>query len=150
MALAPAIKRIKRAFSDQRWMISINADRHISIWRGLKIELRIAVVAPVRNPHLISLVLVDVIVQNSKTGLPVNTLHHEDFRLLDNGHEVPVATFDSGAHYGTRPIALWFVVICNEKNNGPNGEFASGGFLASNKLDFAALIPLTVHLARYQ
>lgn len=76
-----------------------------------------------------SLVLVDVIAQNQKTGIPVNTLQQQDFRLFDNNHEVSIATFDSGAHYGTRPVALWFVLICNEKNNGPHGEYASGGFL---------------------
>ena len=63
-----------------------------------------------------SLVLVDVLTQDSKTGLPLNELKKDDFRMLDNGHQVPILTFDSGAHYGTRPIALWFLMICNQKN----------------------------------
>ncbi len=62
-----------------------------------------------------SLVLVDVLTQDSKTGLPLNELKKDDFRLLDNGHQVSILTFDSGAHFGTRPIVLWFVMICNQK-----------------------------------
>ncbi|MGH9511270.1 MAG: tetratricopeptide repeat protein [Terriglobales bacterium] len=63
-----------------------------------------------------SLVLVDVLTQDSKTGLPLNELKKEDFRVLDNGHPVDIVTFDSGAHYGTRPIAVWFAMICNQKH----------------------------------
>src|SRR3982074_1106206 len=59
-----------------------------------------------------SLVLVDVISQDPKSGLPVRDFKKEDFRLFDNRHEVRIATFDAGAD--TRPITLWFVVICNE------------------------------------
>jgi hypothetical protein len=81
-----------------------------------------------------SLVLVDVIAQDPKTLLPLNKLGKEDFRLFDNGNEVPITTFDSGFHYNTRPIALWFVVICNEKNNGPNGQEASGLFFHKETL----------------
>jgi hypothetical protein len=86
-----------------------------------------------------SLVLVDLIAQNPKTGMPLNTLLSQDFRLFDNNKEVPITTFDSGSHYSTRPIALWFVVICNEKNNGPHGEYASGGFLGKESLFRPAL-----------
>src|ERR1700722_896151 len=63
-----------------------------------------------------SLVLVDVTTQNPRDGLPLNSLRKEDFRVLDNGVPVEIATFDSGAHFGTRPVALWLVVICNEQN----------------------------------
>lgn len=86
-----------------------------------------------------SLVLVDLIAQDSKTGLPLNTLQKEDFRLFDEGKEVAITTFDSGAHYNTRPIALWFVVICNEKNNGTHGQEASGLFLGREMLFLPAL-----------
>jgi VWFA-related protein len=86
-----------------------------------------------------SLVVVDVIAQNPKTGMPVSALHRTDFRLFDNGHEVPITTFDTGATYSTRPIVLWFVVICNEKNNGPKGELASGSFTGKEALFRAAL-----------
>ena len=61
-----------------------------------------------------SLVLVDVISQNLKSGLPVRDFKEEDFRLFDNGAEVRIATFDAGARYDTRPVTLWLVVICNE------------------------------------
>lgn len=63
-----------------------------------------------------SLVLVDVLTQDSKTGLPLNELKKDDFRLLDNGNQVSILTFDSGAHFGTRPIVLWFAMICNQKH----------------------------------
>jgi tetratricopeptide (TPR) repeat protein len=63
-----------------------------------------------------SLVLVDVLTQDSKTGLPLNELKKDDFRISDNRHPVSILTFDSGAHFGTRPIALWFLMICNQKN----------------------------------
>ena len=86
-----------------------------------------------------SLVLVDVIAQDPKTGLPLNSLRKEDFRLLDDKKEVSITTFDSGAHFNTRPIALWFVVLCNEKNNGPHGEEASGSFLGKEALFRLAL-----------
>lgn len=80
-----------------------------------------------------SLVLVDVIAKDPKTLLPLNKVDKEDFRLFDNGNEVQISTFDSGYHYNTRPIALWFVVICNEKNNGPNGREASGLFFTRKR-----------------
>jgi hypothetical protein len=50
----------------------------------------------------------------------------EDFQVFDNGHPVPTVTFDAGSHYEARPIALWFVVICNEQNQAlvRSGPFA--------------------------
>ena len=86
-----------------------------------------------------SLVLVDVLALNPKTGLPLTTLKREDFRISDNGHEVPLATFDSGATLSTRPLALWFVVICNEGNKGLRGERASGWFSGKETLFRPAL-----------
>jgi hypothetical protein len=61
-----------------------------------------------------SLVLVDVISQDPKNGLPVRDFRKEDFRVFDNRNRVRIATFDAGAQYDTRPIILWLVVICNE------------------------------------
>jgi hypothetical protein len=66
-----------------------------------------------------SLVLLDVLSTDTKSGLPVKTLTANDFEVLDNGHPVPIATFDSGANFNTSPIALWFVVICNEGSEIP-------------------------------
>src|SRR2546429_7629986 len=48
-----------------------------------------------------SLVLVDVIGQDPKNGLPVQDFKKEDFRVFDNGNEVPIASFDSGARNNT-------------------------------------------------
>src|SRR5438128_11168197 len=44
-----------------------------------------------------SLVLVDVLTQDLKRGLPVRDFKKEDFRLFDNRHEVRITTFDAGA-----------------------------------------------------
>jgi hypothetical protein len=85
------------------------------------------------------LVLVDVLAQDSKTGRPMNTLKREDFRILDNKKEIIISTFDSGANFSTRPLALWFVVICNERGRGPKGEFASGWFSGKEALFRPAL-----------
>ena len=60
-----------------------------------------------------NLVLVDVIALNARSGLPNKTLTRDDFRIFDNGQPVSITTFDSGAKFTTRPLALWFVVQCN-------------------------------------
>src|SRR5271163_1421475 len=62
-----------------------------------------------------SLVLVDVISQNPANGLPVRDFKKEDFRVFDEGHEVPIVSFEAGARFDTRPVILWLVVICNER-----------------------------------
>lgn len=69
-----------------------------------------------------SLVLVDVITQDAKTFLPITGLKKEDFRVFDNDSEMAVQSFDVGARYATRPISLWFVVICNEIDWDENGS----------------------------
>lgn len=61
------------------------------------------------------LVLVDVIALNVKNGHPDKTLQRDDFQVFDNGHLISIKTFDSGAQFTTRPLALWFVVQCNMK-----------------------------------
>lgn len=58
-----------------------------------------------------NLVLVQVIAL--KNGLPDKTLKRDDFQVFDNGQPVSIKTFDSGAQFSTRPLALWFVVQCN-------------------------------------
>jgi hypothetical protein len=71
-----------------------------------------------------SLVLVDVLSQNSESGLPVQDLKKEDFRVFDNHKEVPIESFDSGAHFRTRPLLIWLAVICNERGKiGGSREF---------------------------
>src|SRR5215472_7693091 len=46
-----------------------------------------------------SLVLVDVITRDRKTGLPIRDFKRKDFRLFDNRREVPITTFDTEARY---------------------------------------------------
>jgi hypothetical protein len=85
-----------------------------------------------------SLVLVDVIAQDLNSGLPVQDFKKGDFRLFDNGHQVPITTFDAGAQYDTRPITVWLVVICNEDGLpkfGASAEFAGNEALFRPALD---------------
>jgi hypothetical protein len=90
-----------------------------------------------------SLVLVDVISQDPKSGLPVRDFRKEDFRLFDGGHEVRISTFDAGARYDTRPITVWLVVICNESGLPKFG--ASAEFLGQESLFRPALNRLEPH-----
>jgi len=90
-----------------------------------------------------SLVLVDVIARDPKSGLPVRDFKREDFRLFDNQQEVRTATFDAGARYDTRPITLWLVVICNESGLPKYG--ASSEFLGQESLFRPALNHLEIH-----
>ena len=78
-----------------------------------------------------SLVLLDLIAQDPKTGLPLDNLGREDFQVFDNNIPVPIASFDTGKHYDARPIALWLVVICNEQNQ---GFIRSGAFVGHESL----------------
>jgi len=48
-----------------------------------------------------------------KNGLPDKTLKRDDFQIFDNGRPVSIKTFDSGAQFTTRRLALWFVVQCD-------------------------------------
>lgn len=62
-----------------------------------------------------SLVLVDVIGQDPKNGLPVQDFQKDDFRVYDDRHEVSIASFDAGPAHAARPVVVWLVVICNEQ-----------------------------------
>ena len=90
-----------------------------------------------------SLVLVDIISQDHKSGLPVRDFKKEDFHLFDNQREVRITTFDAGAQYDTRPISLWLVVICNESGLPKFG--ASAEFLGEESLFRPALSHLQSH-----
>lgn len=65
-----------------------------------------------------SLTLVDVIAENIRIGGRtrelLTKLQREDFRISDNGHEMPVESFDIGAEHSPQPIALWLIVECDE------------------------------------
>jgi hypothetical protein len=104
---------------------------------GLLVLTTIVVAASAQAPTIrvqSSLVLVDVISQDLKSGLPIRDFKKEDFRVFDNRHEVPIATFDAGADM--RPIALWLVVICNEGGVvGASAEFGGKESLFRSALD---------------
>jgi hypothetical protein len=69
-----------------------------------------------------NLVLVDVIARNAKDGLPEKTLKKSDFQVFDNDQPVAIKTFDNGAQFTTRPLALWFVVQCNMRGDEGKGS----------------------------
>ena len=77
-----------------------------------------------------------MISQDPKNGLPVEDFQRSDFRVFDNRNEAPIATFDSGAHLDTRPIAVWLTVICNEQNKeGGSARYAGKESLFRPALD---------------
>lgn len=104
---------------------------------GLLYLTAIVVAASAQAPTIrvqSSTVLVDVISQDLKSGLPIRDFKKEDFRMFDNRHEVRIATFDAGADM--RPIALWLVVICNEGGIvGASAEFVGKESLFRPALD---------------
>lgn len=65
-----------------------------------------------------ALTLVDVIAENTKAGPHtrelLTDLHMGDFHIFDNGHEMPIQSFDIGAQSTTRPVTLWLIVQCNQ------------------------------------
>jgi hypothetical protein len=78
-----------------------------------------------------SLTLVDVIAENKRIGLRtrelLTDLKRVDFRILDNGHEMPIESFDIGVEHATRPVALWLIVECNQgEPPGYHSMFMSG------------------------
>ena len=90
-----------------------------------------------------SLVLVDVIALDRNSGLPTRDFKKEDFRVFDNARDVPIRTFDAGAQYDTRAVALWLIVICNEGGLPRLG--ASAEFLGQESLFRPALNHLETH-----
>jgi hypothetical protein len=111
--------------------------------------LAVCVSAPLAAPQAptirvqSSLVLVDVMSQDSRSGLPVRNFRKQDFRLFDNRQEVQISTFDAGARYDTRPIILWLAVICNEIGLPKFG--ASSEFFGHESLFRPALDHLEAH-----
>jgi len=63
----------------------------------------------------ISLVLVDAMAEDKKSGAPVEDLEQDDFQLRDNGKPVSISSFNRGKDQKLRPIQLWFVLLCNEE-----------------------------------
>ncbi len=65
-----------------------------------------------------NLTLVDVTIAHRLPGLrtheALTDLRREDFRVFDNGHEMPIQSFDIAAEHTDRPIALWLIVECND------------------------------------
>jgi hypothetical protein len=62
-----------------------------------------------------SLVLVDAMAEDKKSGAPVGDLQQDDFQLRDNGKPVSISSFNRGKDQKLRPIQLWFVLLCNEE-----------------------------------
>jgi len=80
--------------------------------------------------------MVDVITLDPKSLLLARDLKQKDFRLFDNGQEVPITSFDTGANFATRPVDLWLTVICNEQGKlGGSAEFLGKERLFRSALD---------------
>src|ERR1035438_1921174 len=92
------------------------------------------------------LVMVDVVADIKEKTLHeralLTDLKKEDLRVFDNGHEMPIRSFDIGAHYETRPIALWLIVQCNM---GDPPEWNSGFLRNKTQLLRPALARLQTH-----
>ena len=66
-----------------------------------------------------SLVLVDALVQDRRTGVPIEELQRDDFVLRQDGRVVEISSFNRGKDLKLRPVQLWFVVMCNEVRQYP-------------------------------
>jgi hypothetical protein len=69
----------------------------------------------------VSLVLVDALVADKKTGTPIEDLAQGDFLLRDNGKPVELTRFNRGKDHTLRPVRVWFVLLCNEELHLPMG-----------------------------
>lgn len=68
-----------------------------------------------------SLVLVDTLAEDKKSGIPIEDLRQEDFLVRDNGKPVAISSFHRGKDQTLRPIQLWFVLMCNEESHAQAG-----------------------------
>lgn len=82
---------------------------------------------------------VDVFALNPTTGAVLPGLGKDDFRLLDDGHPMPIVSFGAGAHYSVTPIALWLVISCN---NFGDPELTSGFMRGKTQILAPALLNL--------
>jgi len=69
----------------------------------------------------VSLVLVDALVKDKKSGAAIDDLTQEDFLLRDDGKPIELARFNRGKDHTLRPVQVWFVLLCNEELHFPMG-----------------------------
>jgi hypothetical protein len=87
-----------------------------------------------------SLVLVDVITKDRNSGLPIQDFQKKDFRFFDNRREVPITTFDSGAHENAKrdliaarnpDLTHWIIRLLQQPGSSRqgrvNGHLEGGG-----------------------
>jgi hypothetical protein len=101
----------------------------------------------------VSLVLVDALVADKKTGTPIEDLAQGDFQLRDNGKPVELTRFNRGKDHTLRQVQVWFVLLCNEELHFPMGvrrgteiiatQNWGASFLAGKT---AELLPALAHL----
>ncbi len=98
-----------------------------------------------------SLTLVDVIAEKSTAGLRgralLTGLKRDDFRVFDDGHLMPIESFDAGASGATRPLALWLIVQCHQSFHNSWRE-APGYHSMFIKGKTQYLLPALSHLGR--
>ncbi len=93
-----------------------------------------------------SLVVVDVLAEDKRTGEPIKSLEQEDFLLRDDGKPVPITTFNSGKNQNLRPIQLWFVLACNEERHYPINSERRTQYEATETLGASFLAGKTAEL----
>ncbi len=50
--------------------------------------------------------MIDTFAVDMRSHLPIADLKKEDFRVRVDGKDVPIATFDNGRQYETRPVVV--------------------------------------------
>jgi hypothetical protein len=64
-----------------------------------------------------SLVLVDTMAADKKSGTPLGDFNPDDVELRDNGKVAAISSFVRGKDHELRPVQLWFVLMCNEEKH---------------------------------
>jgi hypothetical protein len=64
-----------------------------------------------------TLVLVELLAADKKSGAPIADLGEQDVLVRDNGKPVSISSFSRGADQKLRPVQLWFVLMCNEERH---------------------------------
>lgn len=97
-------------------------------------SLLLAAQAPSPEPPLttmvkeVSLTLVDVLAIDPATHRPLK-LTASDLEILDNGKRVEMSSFDEGANFHTRPLAVWIIIQCHYRDW---PETKASGYFAGN------------------
>jgi len=68
----------------------------------------------------VNLLVLNVVVQDENTGMPVTDLGREDFLVFDDGNPVHINYFGHASNPELEPLALWLVTECPKKSGEQN------------------------------